>query len=117
MFHVKHLGGSAAGNVPNARPRDGHETRASDWSSGTATCGVVRGAACGVSGATAARRGDAEAPGTVARPGRSHWFCRLLGYAFTAPYFDLFSTSTAAIISTTPTIRDTHGLPVKPAIT
>ena len=58
--------------------------------------------------------------GRGGRPGRSLRFAcslaRVRAYAFTAPYFERFSTSTAAIISTAPTTSAIHGLPVKPAM-
>lgn len=59
----------------------------------------------------------AKAPGAANVP-RALATLRLLAsrYAFTAPYFERFSTSTAAIISTAPTTSAIHGLPVKPAM-
>ena len=96
MFHVKHLYIWRAG-------RRGALAVAREAQRGRRT-GKMR------SGAT---RG-------AGRPGRSLRFAcslaRVRAYAFTAPYFERFSTSTAAIISTAPTTSAIHGLPVKPAM-
>lgn len=41
----------------------------------------------------------------------------MFAYAFFTPMFDFDSTMTHPTISTMPTPRETHGVPVKPAIT
>ena len=107
MFHVKHLYIWRAGRRGAlAVAREAQRARRAGSDAG-------RGAAGAASGAK-------KRPGRGGRPGRSLRFAcslaRVRAYAFTAPYFERFSTSTAAIISTAPTTSAIHGLPVKPAM-
>ena len=112
MFHVKHLYIWRAG-------RRGALAVAREAQRGRRTGKMRSGATLG--GAQRGRlRAQKKRPGRGGRPGRSLRFAcslaRVRAYAFTAPYFERFSTSTAAIISTAPTTSAIHGLPVKPAM-
>ena len=137
MFHVKHLYIWRAGRrgatrgVSHCARGDAGAAGGEDAERGNAgrspsrakrSGGGGRGATLGASdaGRHGAASGAKKRPGRSGRPGRSLRFAcslaRVRAYAFTAPYFERFSTSTAAIISTAPTTSAIHGLPVKPAM-